>query len=192
MTKYLSAAETAKVVRKMLKTEFPNTKFSVRSESYSMGSAVSVRWTDGPIESEVDSVVGALAGSGFDSMIDLKYTVTHWMTPDGKITIANSQGSTGSSGIHNQKPCNEAIEVNFADHISCNRKYSEEFLDRIAKRINEKMFNGKPVALVEHGGLNTSEMIINRVFWRIQSSCKIVNNKIICNTDEYSDIISEK
>jgi len=76
MTEYLSAAETAKVVRKLLKTAFPGIKFSVRSETYSMGSSVRVSWTDGPTTGQVDHVVGFLAGSEFDGMIDLKINVT--------------------------------------------------------------------------------------------------------------------
>ena len=36
------AAQTAKAIRKELKAAFPNEKFRVRSETYSMGNAVSV------------------------------------------------------------------------------------------------------------------------------------------------------
>ena len=195
MSKYLGATETAKVVRKMLKKHFSDTKFSVRSESYSMGSAVNVKWIDGPTESEVNSVVGVLAGSGFDGMIDLKYGITHWMNPDGSICLANSQGSSGSGGlddaIHNPKPHPDSIEVTFADHISCTRKYSTEFLDKIANRINERMFAGKPVVFEENGYLNTTEMIMDNVFWRIQAHSKVEDNKIICDEYMYGDIITE-
>lgn len=43
----------AREIRKELKEKFPNTKFSVRSKSYSGGGSVTVKWTDFPT---VDSV----------------------------------------------------------------------------------------------------------------------------------------
>lgn len=54
---YEPCKETAKRVRQALKIKFPDTKFSVRSENFSMGSAVRVRWTDGPLEKEVSEVI---------------------------------------------------------------------------------------------------------------------------------------
>jgi hypothetical protein len=55
-SKWESVAETAKKIRVALKAAFPGTKFSVRSDSYSMGSAVRIRWTDGPIEKQVAKI----------------------------------------------------------------------------------------------------------------------------------------
>ena len=46
--RYLTAAETAKLIRKALKASFPGVKFSVRSKSYSMGASVNVSYIDGP------------------------------------------------------------------------------------------------------------------------------------------------
>ncbi len=72
MTEYLSRAETAKLVRKILKTAFPGTKFSVRSDTYSGGASVDIRWTDGPNREAVESVVKHYEGATFDGMQDLK------------------------------------------------------------------------------------------------------------------------
>jgi hypothetical protein len=47
-SQYLSCAETAKLVRKVLKTAFQGVKFSVRSDTYSGGASIDIRWTDGP------------------------------------------------------------------------------------------------------------------------------------------------
>ena len=41
-TRYLTCAETAKLVRKALKEAFPDVKFSVRSNVYSGGASLSV------------------------------------------------------------------------------------------------------------------------------------------------------
>ena len=45
--RYLTTAETAKLVRERLKAEFPGVRFSVRSQSYSGGSSIHVGWLDG-------------------------------------------------------------------------------------------------------------------------------------------------
>jgi hypothetical protein len=55
-TKYETVVETATKIRAALKAAFPGTKFSVRSDSFSMGSAVRIRWTDGPTEKQVEKV----------------------------------------------------------------------------------------------------------------------------------------
>src|SRR5262245_30956879 len=71
-TTYLSAAETAKLIRKALKSNFPGVKFSVRSDTYAGGASIRVRHTDGPTKAEVEAVVGMYQGSDFDGMQDLK------------------------------------------------------------------------------------------------------------------------
>ena len=50
-------ARAASNIRMELKTEFPRTKFSVRSRSASMMSAVDVYWTDGPKVEDVDAII---------------------------------------------------------------------------------------------------------------------------------------
>lgn len=45
---YLSAADTAKLVRVALKRSFPGTRFSVRSKTYSGGASIDVSWMDPP------------------------------------------------------------------------------------------------------------------------------------------------
>lgn len=72
MARYISCADTAKLVRKALKKAFPGRKFSVRSKTYSGGASVTVGWTDGPTSKAVDEVVGTFSGASFDGMIDLK------------------------------------------------------------------------------------------------------------------------
>lgn len=56
MSDWVPVAETAKRVRVALKAKFPGVKFSVRSDSFSMGSAVRIAWTDGPTEKQVETV----------------------------------------------------------------------------------------------------------------------------------------
>lgn len=70
--RYLSTAETATLVRQQLKACFPGVTFSVRSNTYSGGSSIRVRWTDGPTEAAVDAAVGGYQGATFDGMTDMK------------------------------------------------------------------------------------------------------------------------
>lgn len=67
-----SLTETAKLIREALKGAFPNTKFSVKSKSYSGGCSISVRWTDGPVGSDVKRITDRFEGASFDGMQDLK------------------------------------------------------------------------------------------------------------------------
>lgn len=178
MTKYISATETAKIVRKILKENFNGIKFSVRSETYSMGSAVNVSWTDGPTQQEVDDVVGYLCGSGFDSMNDMKYTIHHWILPDGRIVIAPRD-----------KLCPyDATEVVFADHISTTRKYSNELMSKIVNYINKKFGVDNSVRIIEFDngrcGMETLNYDNRSVFWRIQKNAKLVNGKLAINCSE--------
>jgi hypothetical protein len=70
--RYISCADTAKLVRKALKAEFPGRKFSVRSSTYAGGASIHVNWIDGPSEQAVRAVTDLYAGASFDGMIDLQ------------------------------------------------------------------------------------------------------------------------
>lgn len=79
MTKYIAVTETAKLIRAALKEAFPEIKFSVKSRKYSGGSSITVRWNDGPTESQVDAIAEAFQGGYFDGMTDYKGGHVHMM-----------------------------------------------------------------------------------------------------------------
>lgn len=95
----INVADTAKILRKRLKAEFPNVKFSVRSKSYAGGASISVNWTDGPLTADVASITNQYQGAGFDGMIDLKYQREHWLKPDGTVLVRHDPGTTGNMGV---------------------------------------------------------------------------------------------
>lgn len=70
--RYLSCAETAKLVRAELKQMFPGVKFRVTSKTYSGGASITVSWMDGPASERVKRLVEQYEGASFDGMIDLK------------------------------------------------------------------------------------------------------------------------
>lgn len=67
---YISAADTAKEIRRALKAVFPSVKFSVRTDTYAGGASVRVAWTDGPIEKRVEAITKNFEGVSFNSSDD--------------------------------------------------------------------------------------------------------------------------
>ncbi len=126
MTEYMSCAETAKLIRRAIKAEFPNTKFSVRSKTYSGGASINVSWTDGPTYKQVDAITTGFQGAGFDGMTDLKYYVSHWLLPDGSVQLAKVPEYAGYEREDTPKPHPNAEPVSFgADYVFCNRHLSD-------------------------------------------------------------------
>jgi hypothetical protein len=71
-----SCIVAAKNIRKLLKSQFPSTKFSVKTSRYSGGDSIRVEWVDGPTTEQVKKVTDPFTGSTFDGMQDLKSYVT--------------------------------------------------------------------------------------------------------------------
>lgn len=117
-TEYLSCADTAKLLRKALKANFPDYParlFSVRSSTYADGASIDVSWTDGPPVPEVGRICDVYTGADFDGMIDLK-------------TYRDPTVLAGENG--------ELREVSFgADFIFTNRSYTEPTYRAVLKRM---------------------------------------------------------
>ncbi len=92
------SAATAKCIKSRLKLEFPEIKFSVTSDTYSMGNSVHISWVDGPLSKMVEAITNQYQYGRFDGMTDSSYSVD----------IDKSLGCDG------------------AKHISCSRKQSDE------------------------------------------------------------------
>ncbi len=128
MSDYISTKETAQLIRTSLKRTFPNHKFSVRTQSYSMGSHVLITWDDGPTQTQVDDVVGCFYGSGFDGMCDSSYCVNNWLMPDGTVTFAHSSATSTRAAEDAPKPHPDARLVSFGgSRPSLSRHVSEAF-----------------------------------------------------------------
>lgn len=112
VSRTISVTDTAKLVRQALKAAFPDTKFSVRSESYSMGASITVRWVDGPSAKAVEAVVNGYEGAEFDGYTDCKSHVARMV--DGVKTYYG------------------------ADYIFCTRSFSVEFAQRIADELADQ------------------------------------------------------
>lgn len=115
--KYISCADTAKLLRAALKTAFPTTKFSVKSHVYSGGASIRVIWTDGPTSKQVEGIANNYQGADFDGMQDLK---------------------TYRTAMVDGQPVRYG-----ADYIFCNRELSQEFRVSVARRVAANFWPAK-------------------------------------------------
>lgn len=65
------AALTANVIKKRLTALYPCVKFSVTSETFSMGNSVSIRWTDGPPKGDIEKITSQYQYGNFNGMEDI-------------------------------------------------------------------------------------------------------------------------
>lgn len=65
------AAQAAAAIREELKTKFKGVKFSVTSDTFSMGNSVHISWTDGPTEDEVSAITSKYQYGHFNGMEDI-------------------------------------------------------------------------------------------------------------------------
>lgn len=80
-----SHAATAAAIRTELKALFPSVKFSVTSDSFSMGNSVNASWTDGPTTKEIDNIIGKYQYGHFNGMEDIyEYTNSRTVIPQAK------------------------------------------------------------------------------------------------------------
>lgn len=147
--KHLSTTETAKLIRDGLKNAFPGQKFSVRSKTYSGGSSIDIRWIDGPTDSEVSALVDVYSGKGFDGMIDLAYSYTHWLLPDGSVTVASTSGTEGSGGTvpayKAPKPHPKAELVHLGSgYVFTDRSYSRAAIEQVSAAFYTEYGLGTP------------------------------------------------
>jgi hypothetical protein len=68
------SAQAAKAIKQELKQAYPNIKFSVVSDNYSMGDSVRINWTDGPTEKQVSSITDKYQYGSFNGMEDIYET----------------------------------------------------------------------------------------------------------------------
>ncbi len=142
--KDISPKDTAKFVRKAVKTSFPDTRFSIKTRVYTGGSSISVSWTDGPRTQAVEKIAKQFEGADFDGMVDLKTYNRHWLLPDGTVEIAHSPAMTYTNEIVTDAPHPDAIMINFrADYIFCNR-HESDFYGLVVEA--EKMIRAKCVS----------------------------------------------
>ena len=100
--------EAALMLRTLLRRRYPAVRFSVRFESYSMGSHITIRWTDGPASRTIEEMSAPFSGSRFDGNCDGSYYVESWLLPDGSAVCATTGADGYNSGATTLPPCEGA------------------------------------------------------------------------------------
>jgi hypothetical protein len=120
---YINSKDTAKYIRKALKENFPNQKFYVRSDH----NAINISWEDGPQRADVEEIAQQYQGGGFDGMIDLDFSQSHYLFEDGSIALHYRGGTVDSRGIvpeidnrHLAAPAYKIVQFG-ARYIFCTR-----------------------------------------------------------------------
>jgi len=103
------AALTSKVIKTRLKALFPDVKFSVRCDNFSMGDSVDIYWTDGPMQADVEVITKQYQHGDFDGMQD----------------------------IYEYKDIDPALECPGAKYVFCSRECSPALKERINEKIKE-------------------------------------------------------
>lgn len=128
---HIHSKDIAALIRSALKRDFPGTKFSVRTDS-----SVRISWVDGPTQAAVDAAVNQFETKGFDGMIDLAYSWSLWLAPDGSATHAYTGGTGGSKGsVPEQIGSSHSPDAVLVDNVSevfvfTDRSHSEAHYQR--------------------------------------------------------------
>lgn len=98
------SAKASKLIRKELKKLFPTTKFSVKSDNYSMGSSVDIRWQDEVPQEPVQKVVKKYQYGHFNGMEDIyEYSNTRKDIPQAKFVQTQREMSEGAKKLIKQR-----------------------------------------------------------------------------------------
>lgn len=167
--RYLSCAETAKLLRAALKRAFPGIKFGVRSSTYSMGASIYVSYTDGPSDERVKDLCNTFCGKNFDGMIDMAVSNTHWLHPDGTLRLAVNGGTEGSHGSISTEmyapthPEAELVHLG-ADYIFPQRQFSEAVMVKAVEELCAKFgIEHRPQVLECSGGFYAHDPANQRI-----------------------------
>lgn len=94
--KLSSHAAAAAAIKEELKAIYPHIKFSVKSDSFSMGDSVHVNWTDGPTSNEVDEIIKKYQYGHFNGMEDI------YENSNSRDDIPQSKYVSGSRSISDE------------------------------------------------------------------------------------------
>ncbi len=119
--KYIDVTETAKIIRTTLKSQFPDTKFSVQSHRSSGCTSISINWSNGAALKAVEKVIAFFEGIDFDGMKEItEYHTVDW------------QGE----------------RVCFSHYINCQRKTSRNFVERAYAYCQDQLADADQLKIV--------------------------------------------
>lgn len=93
------SAKTAKLIREILKREYPDVKFSVTSDNFANGDSVDISWVDGMPSKDIDSFARQFEYGSFDGMTDCYNYDNKREHPQAKYVHAKRGISTEKTAI---------------------------------------------------------------------------------------------
>ena len=138
---------TRELVRQALKDRFPTVKFSVRSSRYAGGASVHLKWSGGPLESEVEVLVEQYEGSRLDGDYSPR-PVIHFLHPDGRVLLAHNPPSSAIGAFDPEGEDNRGLarlmppddeQVRFgAQLVRCHREPSDAEIAEMQRQYEER------------------------------------------------------
>jgi Large polyvalent protein associated domain 29 len=123
----------AKDIRAELKREMPKVKFSVKSQSYSMGNSVRISWELGPTERQVKKYVDKYEAGSFDGMTDsYTYTPKQFRT---QYSAKYVQCSRHIPSALFETMCHDYAKVLGATYINYNSQHQGEYIASLVNRL---------------------------------------------------------
>jgi proteasome lid subunit RPN8/RPN11 len=151
-------ARAAANIRMELKAEFPRTKFSVRSRSASMMSAVDVYWTDGPTADAVDTIIEKYQTYGGMDQTDYATTKSDAFSRAVRIVLGSAKYVSSHRKISDE--IEQAADPFFTDEIFASRrqeKWSQsEHLGRI---LHSSDLRGSAIVGIERADNNAGYVV---------------------------------
>ena len=171
--KYIDRAEVARLMKKELTAKYAGVSFSITSKTYSGGGSITIKWTDGPTESQVEHVVSKFESRGFDGSIDMEYIIRHYIKGGKLYTYSTgTEGSRGSVPAWGKLPEGaEEIHIN-TGYVFCNRTLSREAIQTVMNNMIERGYlRPEQWHFTEYGGYDfdnatTDSYFLSRVFHR--------------------------
>lgn len=115
----------AKEIRKELKIKYPDTKFSVTSNSYSGGDSVRVKWLNGPTTKMIAEITKKYEYGKFNGMDDAyDYSNVRYDIPQTKYLFLDREYF---EELINENFLNMKINFNGCEHLSNANDYDYEF-----------------------------------------------------------------
>lgn len=144
-SRYIDTVDAAKMLRALLKKNFPGAVFSVRSSRYAGGSSIHISWQNGPSEKKVRELTQPYAGASFDGMIDMQTYNTAIMLADGTVTYGIIHNGPGVRGVNHPLP--EGAEyVHFGcDYVQTAREETLEGIMPLIEKWNKE--NGAQITV---------------------------------------------
>lgn len=130
-----SHAAAAAAIKTELKTKFPGVKFSVISDSFSMGDSVDVSWENGPTSLEVSGVTSKYQYGHFDGMADMyEYSNSRNDIPQAKY-------------VQTHRTLSEEIKKQVCEQIKALNFYEPSTWEDQPERVAYSLLNGYNIPL---------------------------------------------